>query len=284
MGRIFNPSVPVLLLLTDWKSVLRQETEPHTIVPDTVAEKLAITFVLPVLSETDSLATTAETIARTAGEHLLEMLLVVADRTTPESMETVRRLLDELPETVRIHRQRLPHLGGALREAFDEAAGSHVMLMAADLETDPELIPQFIERMKEGRWDVVAASRWLPGSGFEGYGRLRMGLNWIFQRSFRLLYRTRLTDLTFSYRLYRREILTGIRWDELGHPFLLECLLKPLRLGARVTEVPCRWRRRSEGTSAGSFRQMAAYVPTALRIRFSSKKRIRLGPMHQQLS
>ena len=241
-----------------------------------MAEKLAITFVLPVLGETDSLATTAETIVRVAGEHLYEMLVVVADRTTPESMAVARRLADQRPETVRIHRQRLPRLGGALREAFEQAAGSHVMLMAADLETDPELIPRLIERMQEGRWDVVAASRWLPGGGFDGYGRLRTVLNWLFQRLFRLLYRTALTDLTFAYRLYRREVLSGIRWEELGHPFLLECLLKPLRLGARATEVPCRWRRRSEGTSAGSFRQMLAYVPLALRIRFTSNKQIRL--------
>ena len=240
-----------------------------------MAEKLAITFVLPVLSETDSLATTVRTIDRVAGEHLHEMLVVVAEGTTAESMAVVRRLAEERPDTVRIHRQRLPRLGGALREAFEQSAGSHVMLMAADLETDPESIPQLIERMQEGRWDVVAASRWLPGGGFEGYGRLRTGLNWLFQRSFRLLYRTKLTDLTFAYRLYRREILTGIRWEELGHPFLLECLLKPLRLGARVTEVSCRWRRRSEGTSAGSFRQMLAYVPLALRIRFASKARFR---------
>jgi len=240
-----------------------------------VAEVLAITFVLPVLNETDSLATTAETIARVAGEHLHEMLVVVADRTTPECMAVARQLADERPETVRIHRQRLPRLGGAMREAFEQSAGSHVMLMAADLETDPESIPQLIERMQEGRWDIVAASRWLPGGGFEGYGRLRTVLNWLFQRSLRVLYRTGLTDLTFAYRLYRREVLTGIAWQELGHPFLLECLLKPLRLGARVTEVPCRWRRRSEGTSAGGLRQMLAYVPLALRIRFTSTARFR---------
>jgi glycosyltransferase involved in cell wall biosynthesis len=229
-----------------------------------------------VLSETDSLATTVKTIDREAGEHLHEILIVVADRTTPECMAVARQLADERPETVRIHRQQLPRLGGALREAFEQAAGSHVMLMAADLETDPELIPQMVAKMREGRWDIVAASRWLPGGGFEGYGRVRTVLNWLFQRLLRLFYRTGLTDLTFAYRLYRREVLSGVRWGELGHPFLLECLLKPLRLGARVTEVPCRWRRRSEGTSAGSFRQMLAYVPLALRIRFTSKKQIRL--------
>ncbi len=240
-----------------------------------MAKELAITFVLPVLNETDALRTTVETICRLAGDHLHEVLIVVADRSTAESLDVARQLQQELPEVIRIHRQELPFLGGAIREAFAVAAGSHVMLMASDLETDPELIPRFIERMQAGDCDVVAGSRWLSGGGFEGYGRARKLLNWLFQRCFRLLYPSRLTDLTFAYRLYRRDVLEGIRWGELKHPFLLECLLKPLRLGARVVEVPCRWRCRTEGASAGSFRQMLMYVPLAIRIRFLCRKRIR---------
>jgi len=249
-----------------------------------VPENLAITFVLPVLGETDSLRVTVETINRVAGDHLHEILIVVADRSTEEAMATARRLQQQQPDVIRIHQQQLPLLGGAIREAFERASGSHVMLMAADLETDPQVIPQFIERMQEGAWDIVAGSRWLPGGGFEGYGRMKMWLNRAFQCWLRLMYRVRLTDLTFAYRLYRREVLAGIRWEKLGFSFQLECLLKPLRLGARVAEVPCRWRSRRQGTSAGSFRQMCAYVPLALRIRLLPKSRLRIRnqPNHPQ--
>jgi len=243
-----------------------------------LADKLDITFVLPVLNETDSLRTTVETIARLAADHLHEVLIITAERTTDQSMQIAGELQQEHPDVIRIHKQQLPRLGGAIREAFELAAGSHLMLMASDLETDPELIPQFIEKMQEGCWDIVSGSRWLPRGGFEGYGRLRKLLNRLFQCALRLLYPARLTDLTFAYRLYRRQVLQGIHWDELGHPFLLECLLKPLRLGARVVEVPCRWRCRSEGESAGSFRQMLSYVPLAVRVRLLRRDRIRQEP------
>ncbi|MBN2473995.1 MAG: glycosyltransferase [Pirellulales bacterium] len=240
-----------------------------------MAEKLAITFVLPVLNETDSLRATVQTIRRLATDYLHEVLIVTAERSTPESLQVARQVAQGSPDDVRVYRQQLPHLGGALREAFAQANGSHVMLMASDLETDPELIPGFVEKMQEGCWDIVSGSRWLTGGGFEDYGRMRMLLNWAFQRCFRLLYFAPLTDLTFAYRLYRREVLDGICWEELGHPFLLECLLKPLRLGARIAEVPCRWRSRREGESAGSYRQMLEYVPLAIRIRFQPRDRIR---------
>jgi len=236
---------------------------------------LLITFVVPVLRETDSLRTTVETIARVAADHLHEVLIVTAERSPDESLQAARQLQADFPEVVRIHTQRLPELGGAVREAFELASGSHVMLMASDLETDPELIPRFIEKMQEGRWDIVCGSRWITGGGFDGYGCVRLLSNWLFQRCFRLLYHGRLTDLTFAYRLYRREVLQGIRWEEVGYPFLLECLLKPLRLGARAAEVPCHWRCRREGRSAGSFRQMLQYAPLAVRVRLMRRDRIR---------
>ena len=121
--------------------------------------------------------------------------------------------------------------------------------------------------MKEGCWDIVASSRWLDRGGFEGYGFIKLVLNYIFQKIFGLLYGKKLTDLTYAYRLYRKSILEGIVWEELKHPFLLECLLKPLRRGARVTEVACKWRARSEGDSANSFIQMFSYLRIAFKVR-----------------
>lgn len=238
-------------------------------------DNLAITFVLPVLNETDSLVTTVETIRRVAGPHVAELLVIVADRTTPESHAVARQLLEAYPDQVRIHTQRLPRLGGAMQEAFAEARGRHIMLMATDLETDPEAIPLFLAPMLRGECDIVAGSRWLSGGGFEGYGRSKVLANWLFQQFFRVFYGTRLTDLTYAYRLYRADVLRGIVWEQLGHPFLMECLIKPLRLGAKVIEVPCVWRRRAAGASANSIRQMFQYVPLALRVRWMARRRIR---------
>ena len=236
-----------------------------------MAEKMSISFVLPVLSETAALRTTVETIMRLASDEVHEILIVLAEHSRRTSAATAEQLRDELPEVVRIHRQKLPGLGGAVREAFTLAGGTHVMLMAADLETDPEEIPRFIERMRQGDCDVVAGSRWISGGSFQGYNRTKLVANWGFQKCLQAAFASRLTDLTFAYRLYRREAIEGIRWEKTGHPMLLECLLKPLRLGARVVEIPCRWRCREEGLSGGSLLGTLAYVPMAMRLRLLPK-------------
>ncbi|MHC4509202.1 MAG: glycosyltransferase [Planctomycetota bacterium] len=214
---------------------------------------LCISFVLPVLNETYSLKQTVDTIFELARDQLHEVLIITAERTSSESLAVIDTIKEEHAARVRVHRQRLPFLGGAMQEAFDIASGEHVMLMASDLETDPTLIPAFIEKIKEDRWDIVAGSRWLEGGGFEGYSKMKLALNY----------------------LYRKSILEGIRWEELKHPFLLECLLKPMRCGARVAEIPCTWRARTEGASAGVFIETFAYLRIALKARFVPISRLK---------
>ena len=236
---------------------------------------LRITFILPVLSETFSLQQTVGTIFRVAAEHVHEVFIVIAPRTTPESRAVIEEIRRQHGTQVRVHTQTLPFLGGAMQEAFALATGDYLMLMSSDLETDPTRIPAFVETMRQGCWDVVAASRWIAGGGFSGYDRKKLLFNYLFQQMFRLIYGTRLTDLTFAYRLYRREILAGINWQELKHPFLLECLLKPLRSGARVTEIPCFWTARAEGASANSFVESFRYLRIAVRVRLQPPSRTR---------
>lgn len=230
-------------------------------------QALKVSFVVTVLNETESLRETVDTIFALAARHVHEILIVIAPHTTAASRTVIRELGGKYPGCVRVHEQRLPFLGGALQEGFAQARGDFILLIASDLETDPAVVPRFIEVMQTGNWDIVATSRWVKGGGFRGYNPLKLVLNYLFQKLFRVLYRTNLTDLTFGYRLYRRSALEGIVWEELRHPFLLECLLKPLRRGARATEVPCPWRPRNEGRSANTLLQTFHYVRTAVKTR-----------------
>ena len=95
------------------------------------------TIILPVMNETTSLEETARIILRDVRDRVKELLIVVCDRMTPEAMATTERLREMHGDLV-VDNQRLPFLGGAIREAFDLARGSHVLMMASDLETDPD--------------------------------------------------------------------------------------------------------------------------------------------------
>lgn len=236
-----------------------------------VATFESVTVILPVVNEAISLRQTVEIILRDAKDRVREFLIVVCDRTTPAAMTTVAALQQELGLVVVVHHQKLPFLGGAIREAFDLARGTHVILMASDLETDPQLVRKMIDEEEKNPSGIVTASRWISGGSFEGYSKIKLLCNWIFQRFFSLLYFTRLSDMTYAYRIMPTPLVQSIRWEELRHPFLFETLIKPLRLGVPVAEIPAAWVSRKEGDSQNTFFRNFAYFRTGLKTRFVSK-------------
>lgn len=238
----------------------------------------SVSIVLPVVNETAALRETIAVVRRRAGGALRELLIVVCDRTTPAAALVAAEARREFGGLIRIHRQTLPFVGGAVREAFELARGSHVILMASDLETDPELVGGLIAEAQRHPEAIVTASRWLKPGGFRGYGRIKLLCNWTFQHAFSALYGVRLSDLTYAYRIFPTALVQAIRWEGLRHPFLLETLLKPLRLGVPVIEIPAVWKARTEGVSQNTFVRNFSYVPMAVRIRFASARRLLRGP------
>ncbi len=233
-----------------------------------------VTVILPVINETYSLAQTVEAVVATSKSDLRELLIVVADKTTTESMDEIGRLQQEFGDLVVVHRQTLKFLGGAMREAFDLARGSHTIMMASDLETDPALVPRLIELARQEPQAIGTVTRWREGGGFKDYAPVKLAANWLFQKAFSLLYWSPLSDMTYAYRIFPTRLLQAIRWEELRHPFLFETLIKPLRLGVRVIELPGMWQARTEGESHNTFARNFEYFRIGLRVRFADRTQI----------
>jgi glycosyltransferase involved in cell wall biosynthesis len=231
---------------------------------------LTVSVILPVVDETDSLRETVEILLAENSQDISEILIVVCGKTKTTSLATVEELRGRWPDLIQVRSQCRPFLGGAMRDAFEWATGSHVLMMASDLETDPRTVKELIARARQDI-DIVTATRWSSGGGFRGYDPLKHLLNWIFQIFLRLLYGSILSDFTFGFRIFRARWVKTIEWTELRHPFLLETILKPLRLGARVMEIPTTWKARIEGESHNTFLQNFVYFRTALKIRFTRK-------------
>jgi hypothetical protein len=231
-------------------------------------------IILPVVNETTSLKQTVDTILGTVKrEDIRELLIITCQKTTAEARAVVDGLQKDLGALVWKHEQNLPFLGGAMREAFNLARGSHVIMMASDLETDPKDVAVLIAEARKNPSAIITASRWLTGVQFHGYSKIKLLCNWIFQRFFSILYGTKLTDLTFAYRIFPTRLVKMIGWEDLRHSFLFETLVKPLRLGVQVVEIPSTWRARTEGVSQNTFFRNFEYFKIGLATRFTSPGR-----------
>ena len=226
-----------------------------------------VSVILPVVNETYSLRQTVEIINKTSSEYIREYIIVVCKFTREESIEVIENLKIDYPGLIFVHQQKLPYLGGAIREAFELAQGSHLILMASDLETDPWIVQNLIQEESRFEHGIVTTSRWISGGSFKGYSKVKYLFNWLFQKLISTLYWSDLTDMTYAYRIMPRALVQKIKWEELRHPFLLETLIKPLMLKTPIKEIPANWSARTEGESQNTFLRTFSYIKIALKVR-----------------
>jgi len=230
--------------------------------------------VIPVINEVGSLYYTIRTVFEYGAESILEVIIVVCQKTTDESISACRELTKRHPGQIRVIRQKLPFLGGALREGLLSMRGSHAVIMFSDGESDPRTIGNLISEARNNPGCIISASRWLKRNSFHNYPPGKRLLNYLFQKIFSVIYRTSITDFTFGYRIYPAEVISAIEWKETGHSFVFENIIKPLRLNVNIKEIPTTWRARSEGESQLKPYMYLRYLWIGLIVRMTQRNRL----------
>ena len=118
-----------------------------------------------------------------------------------------------------------------------------VVFIDADGSDDPAELPSLLAPILEDRADLVIGSRAL---GIVERGALtpqqRFG-NWLATHLIKRIYGHRYTDLG-PFRAIRRDLLDRIQMQDRRYGWTVEMQVRALQLGARVAEVPVRYRRR----------------------------------------
>jgi len=230
-----------------------------------------LTILLPTLDETDSLEETVKILIDQNLNDIFEILIIISDeKTTKESKEIANKLKNKY-NLINIVKQKKKLLGGALQDGFESSCGSHLLLMASDRETEPNDVKNFIIYSKQNLDSIITGNRWLKGGGFKSYSIIKFLLNLMFQKFFSLLFSTKLSDLTYGFRVFPIEVVRKIKWEELNHSFLFETLIKPIKIGVNIIEIPCTWKKRSSGISSFNFSYYFDYFKVGFKTLLKSK-------------
>ena len=207
-------------------------------------------------------------------EDLSTLRIVYPKNAAADCLRTITKLEERYPDRVKGLRQRRPSIGGAMKDGFDAADGSHVMLLPGDLAVDLSAVPKLLAAAQDTPADVIKISRWLQKDSFHDYPRVKKSLNASAQRFLRVLYGSKLTDFTCPVQIMPRDLCVSMRLREMAFPSLLEIVLCPLRLGVNIREIPAQSYERQEGRSKNSAVKTAMYLNPALRIRFTPRKKL----------
>ncbi len=237
---------------------------------------LSVSIIIPVIRETELFEEVVVTILDTCNHIDIAELIVVIhpEVTTQESRRSIKKmeiLCQKVGVSYRVLEQKLPGMGGAMRDALDVAAGSHTIILNADMASDPHLVDKLIKQAKEYPNDIISVSRYISGGEIDtGYKKVKLLWNTLSQKYCAFLYQSKLTDYTYMYRICPTGFYQSVVWEELRHPFALETTLKFLRLGITFREIPGK----QIGGSQSGYAETLQYLPTSLKVRFMSKKKI----------
>jgi len=233
---------------------------------------MRVSVVVTVFSETFSIDETLKILLSLDRGYIQEILLLTSPRASDETFAICRRWEAQEPRVKLVIQKNNPGIGWAYREGMEAAKGNYVALMAADLETEPAAIDRMVRKVEETGCDEVIANRWLPGGGFTNYDPLKLVLNWIFQKAFRILFWSSIGDYTFGLKLLSKKVVNAIAWEGTTHEICIETTVKPLRKGFHLEQVPTVWVGRKEGTSVNTFFKNFRYVKLGLRVFFGAAK------------
>lgn len=198
---------------------------------------LSVTLLIPTLNERDGL----EEILPQIDPRWVEDILFVDGGSTDGTLDVIRRWGHG-----RLVIQKLPGLSNAYWESIPLISSDIVVTFSPDGNSLPQAIPVLIEKVREG-YDMVIASRYLPGAGSQDDGPVTAFGNWMFTRAINLLFGGRYTDALVILRAYRMKLLKELEMETEAWDFEPLLSIRCAVYGKRVAAIPAKEPRRIGG-------------------------------------
>ncbi len=215
--------------------------------------KLKIDISIPVYNEKDNIRGNLDGLAlNLQGAEDDITLKIIYDFQDDDTLPVVRDMADDFPFPVEYVYNEKGGVLNAIKKAFDTKA-EYVVISMADQSDDYKILKAMFGHARAGS-DIVCASRYMKGGKLYGGPFFKQLLSRLSGITLHLLTRIPTHDITNSFKLYKKSIITEIETESTGgFEIGMEITAKAYLKGHKITEIPARWWDRTEGESKFKF-------------------------------
>lgn len=223
-----------------------------------------LSVIVPTFNERENVRVITERIANAL--HDIQFEIVFVDDSVDETPQMLEKLSEQYAYVSFYHRVGERGLATAVIYGFQKAKGDILIVMDADLQHPPELLPQMMKEIEAGA-DMVVPSRFIPGGDDGGLAIHRKLVSWVARGIGQALLKpVRIsTDPTSGFFMFRRAVIDHAQLNPVGWKILMEILVKG---NIRVyKEIPYRFQQRLNETSKMSLKEQWNYLLHIRRLR-----------------
>lgn len=231
----------------------------------------ALSIVVPVYNEEESIPELVEWIFRVVEEHAIDTeLLLIDDGSTDASWDVIEKHAQDA-RVIGLRFNRNYGKSAALQTGFDEARGDVIITMDADMQDSPDEIPSLMRKMREEQLHVVSGwkkkrhdplSKTIPSKLFNGVTRKVSGI--------------KLHDFNCGLKAYDKRVVKSIHVYGEMHRYIP--LIAKWNGFDRIGEQIVEHRARKYGTTKYGMKRFVTGFLDLLSVTFVT--RFKKNPMH----
>lgn len=221
---------------------------------------MKLSIVIPAYNEEESITETIDQIEEAFSKVTIDHeIFIVNDNSKDGTLKVLETLAQKYP-SLKYETNLGPNgFGYAVRYGLERYSGDCVAVMMADLSDSPYDLIRYYTTMVEGNYDCVFGSRFIKGGKVIDYPWVKKIINRIANFIIRLVMRINYNDTTNAFKLYKREVIDGVKPILSPHFNLtIELPLKAIIRGFSYTIVPNSWTNRKYGESKLKIKEMGS--------------------------
>ena len=221
---------------------------------------MKLSIVIPAYNEEESITETIDQIEEAFSQVAIDHeILVVNDNSKDNTAQVLEELSIKYPAVKHVTNLGPNGFGYAVRYGLERYSGDCVAVMMADLSDSPYDLIRYYTTMLEGNYDCVFGSRFMKGGKVVDYPFVKKVINRIANLIIRVVMRIKYNDTTNAFKLYKREVIEGVKPILSPHFNLtIELPLKAIIRGYSYAVVPNSWTNRKYGVSKLKIKEMGS--------------------------